>query len=231
VYILSSAGMKDLDLSTDPKTSLSFDGNCCNVQAQRAAARTVKLLDTLGSSDNAFDAAFLANHASPAVAFDCVVHVTLPAAADAAITTADAPAWRCDCRLTLATIIPTQAMLAAYLVIRTHAQALYSQAASPRGNEASLYLTEAERDAGGLWAAARDSGRTCLPRSPHPTLHKGLCTCSCRSSGSAALLTLSTHIDQEPGGGRRAHCKAGTGHAGDSGACAAAAHSPRAARP
>ena len=77
--------------------------NRFNVQAQRAAARTVKLLDTLGTSDSAFDAAFLANHASAAVSFDCVVRVTLPAAADAAITAADAPAWRCDSRLSLAT--------------------------------------------------------------------------------------------------------------------------------
>ena len=207
------------------------DGQLYDVQAQRAAARTVKLLDTLGTSDGAFDAAFLANHASAAVAFDCVVRVTLPAAADAAITAADAPAWRCDSRLSLAADTPTQATLAACNANRMHAKALYSQAASPRGNEASLYITEAKRDAGGLWAAARATGRTCLPRSPHPTLHKDLYTCSCRSSGSAAPVTLSTHIDQKPGGGDRAHCEAGTGHARDSGAGAAAAHSPSAARP
>jgi hypothetical protein len=69
-------------------------GSLCNEQAQKVAALTVKLLDRLSSSDNAFDAAFLANHASAAAAFDCVVRVTLPAAANAALTTADAPAWR-----------------------------------------------------------------------------------------------------------------------------------------
>lgn len=63
-------------------------------QAQQVAARTVKLFDRLSSSDGAFDAAFLANNASAAAAFDCVVRVTLPAAADAALTTADGPAWR-----------------------------------------------------------------------------------------------------------------------------------------
>lgn len=66
----------------------------CHQQAQQAAARTVKLLDNLASSDDAFDAAFLVNHASAAAAFDCVVRVTLPAAADAALATSDAPAWR-----------------------------------------------------------------------------------------------------------------------------------------
>jgi hypothetical protein len=73
-------------------------GGLCNEQAQRAAARTVKLLDLLSSSDDAFDAAFLANHASVAAAFDCVVRVTLRAAVDAELTTADMPAWRyCPC--------------------------------------------------------------------------------------------------------------------------------------
>lgn len=67
---------------------------CCLKQAQQAAARTVKLLDGLASSEDAFDAAFLANHASAATPFDCVVHVALPAAADAALATADTPAWR-----------------------------------------------------------------------------------------------------------------------------------------
>ena len=94
------------DLAQNLKPLLLLTGKLYDVQAQRAAARTVKLLDTLGTSEGAFDAAFLANHTSAAVAFDCVVRVTLPAAADAAITAADAPAWRCDSRLSLAADTP-----------------------------------------------------------------------------------------------------------------------------
>lgn len=59
------------------------------------ASCTVKLLDSLSSSDDAFDAAFLAKCASPAIAFDCVVRVSLPSAGDAALSTADLPTWRC----------------------------------------------------------------------------------------------------------------------------------------
>jgi len=53
----------------------------------------VRLLDSMSASEDAFDAAFLAHH-GPAIAFDCIVRVTLPAPGEAALTSSDEPSWR-----------------------------------------------------------------------------------------------------------------------------------------